>query len=634
MNQLQISIHNHFKNHRIVFWYDLKKELRSEFEEMILPGIEMIELNNNEFGIKHLVLKEKPDQKFLIYYEGPQPDDLDNWLLDVQLAYATLNTDQTALWMADIGLADEFLKVLQDHLEFFNSENRRSRLKAVKSDDDTASTLMMKMVSICTGTEPRLNEILEELLKDLADKKNEKYELIRRFALKSFLWDQTERYFGYKTGDPSIPDFAIELFQSCYFLMLGLDSNLGKDTLVFLKRWKDSISHHEDFEKLSKEYAEVLNIEKDLAGRNYKSLVELDLFEEIDKKIISDLSQDISKRTITRNECSEIIRKRRLTHWFKNYLHFYEALDNANNFIALLDELDLTIHTLDEGIQKYTKTWFRLDQYYRKFIYHTRKSGNSAILEKVNGLVEKLYSNNYLLKLNNSWQQVLDKNTTWGFTSFLVQNRFFEEQVLNPFVKNKKKVYVIISDAFRFEAAEEFCGMLRREDRYDVEVKSMVSMLPSYTQLGMAALLPNKSLTISEKDANTILVDGQSSQGTANRDKILKQELAHASALQSSEFLSTSRDEFRETMKENDVFYIYHNRIDAVGDRLESEDKVFEAVEDTFSDLINIIKKLTAANATNIIVTTDHGFIYQDAELDEGDFLVDEVKGHEIIFRN
>ena len=45
------------------------------------------ELNNNEYGVKYKILREQPEQKFLLYREGPQPADLENWLLDVQLAH-------------------------------------------------------------------------------------------------------------------------------------------------------------------------------------------------------------------------------------------------------------------------------------------------------------------------------------------------------------------------------------------------------------------------------------------------------------------------------------------------------------------------------------------------------------------
>ena len=75
-----------FEKHRIVFWYDDNHELRADFEAFQLDGIEKIELKNNEFGVKYRILREQPDQKFLLYQASPQPDYLDNWLLDVLLA--------------------------------------------------------------------------------------------------------------------------------------------------------------------------------------------------------------------------------------------------------------------------------------------------------------------------------------------------------------------------------------------------------------------------------------------------------------------------------------------------------------------------------------------------------------------
>lgn len=88
MNKIGQALERLFQRHRIVFWYDAKQELRHEYEALSLPDVQKIELEDNEFGVKHRVLKEEPDQKFLLYHEGKQPDDLDNWLLDVLLAQA------------------------------------------------------------------------------------------------------------------------------------------------------------------------------------------------------------------------------------------------------------------------------------------------------------------------------------------------------------------------------------------------------------------------------------------------------------------------------------------------------------------------------------------------------------------
>ena len=73
-----------------------------------LPGVEKIELANNEFGVKYRVLREQPEQKFLLFKDGPEPEYLANWLLDVQLASgSTFRTDQVALWLAELELGPD-----------------------------------------------------------------------------------------------------------------------------------------------------------------------------------------------------------------------------------------------------------------------------------------------------------------------------------------------------------------------------------------------------------------------------------------------------------------------------------------------------------------------------------------------
>ena len=99
------ALGNLFEKQRIVFWYDTRREFRADFESLELPGVEKIELANNEFGVKYRVLRELPEQKFLLFKDGPEPALLENWLLDVQLASGgTFRTDQVALWLAELGL--------------------------------------------------------------------------------------------------------------------------------------------------------------------------------------------------------------------------------------------------------------------------------------------------------------------------------------------------------------------------------------------------------------------------------------------------------------------------------------------------------------------------------------------------
>jgi uncharacterized protein (TIGR02687 family) len=151
----------------------------------------------------------------------------------------------------------------------------------------------------------------------------------------------------------------------------------------------------------------------------------------------------------------------------------------------------------------------------------------------------------------------------------------------------------------------------------------------------MAALLPHQTLALTADLSPAVLVDGARSQGTENRKAILEQALpGRATALQAEEFLALSREESRTLFRDYDVVYVYHNQIDAMGDKRDTEERVFEAVEDALAELIRLIKKATNANASNLLVTADHGFLYQHRALDESDFASQEPVGAQITTQN
>lgn len=637
--QITHALSRLFDKHRIVFWYDTKQELRGDFEAVSIPDVEKAEIANNEYGLKYRVLRESPDQKFLLYKEGPQPEDLDNWLLDVQLAHGEFRTDQVAIWLSELELGLEFAEVAQAHAEFFQAIKRKEALKKLLKPDDTAGQLRLKMLAVCAGSEPRMDSVVETLLQQLAEERDDGIRLIERCGLDSFLWEQLTRFYGYEASEPSLRDFVIELFKSCYAMTVVGERTDGEvkltgDALVFLKRWKDSRQFEQGFETLSAECAEVLGIEQDLGKRDFRDLVELDYFRLIDQKIISDLVRAVVGRTVTSGDVALWVRQRRQGHWYGEFRHLYEAIEFAARFVQMLGEARLTMDSLSDGVQRYSRSWFQLDQLYRKFTYHVRMSGQASLMGELSEQVENLYSNNYLLKLGDGFQVHVDAAPRWEAYPVVQQKAFFEHWV-RPYLRKDKRICVIISDAMRYEIGDELLGLIRQEDRYSAELEPALSTLPSYTQLGMAALLPNRSLAIADNDTGTVLVDGQSSQGTINRTKILQAALdGRGQAVKAEDFMQLNRDDSRELLKGNDVLYIYHNRIDHTGDKMHSEGQAFEAAEQTLGDLIRLIKKLTAANANNLLITADHGFIYQNRELDESDFLGDVVSGDDIRYRD
>lgn len=645
-----------FSKHRVVFWYDDKQELRTDFETLELEDVKKVEINNNEFSLKHQILRDEPKLRFLVYKEGSQPEPVKNWLYDIELANTVFKTDQNAIWLSELELPSEFAEIVQQHSAFFEpdgnskdalpkAEERRAVLKSLLESDDTLSRVRLKMLAVATGAkhkgDVRLDVALELLMAEKAEVKT--YKFLERCNLHHFLWEQVKNYYGYNSDSPSVMDFVFELFKFSYCAELptglqgtSLDSdtaklqNMTNNALVFFKRWKDSRTHQSTFEWLSEQCATVMNIEDDLQYRSLKDVLDLDYFRVIDKKVIHELVNGVAKRTLSQGEVALWCRQRRQGHWYKEFELLYDAVDVASQFFALLDTTQLEMPSASAAVQHYTTHWFKLDQLYRKYIFALKASSQHTLLSSLTEQIENLYINNYVQPLTNGWQQHVNDMDVWRVAGVDPQSRFFNKYVETKYLNKNKRVCVIISDAFRYEAGEEMVSRIRQEDRYEATLNHALSALPSYTQLGMASLLPQSAaypLRLAESKG-TVLMGELSTQGTDNRDKVLKTiHSERASAIQAKDLLEMSQSNSRELLKANDVLYIYHNRIDHAGDKMQSEGEAFEATEKTFDDLIKLIKKLANANANNVLITADHGFIYQNSALDNSDFSEKEIEG-------
>ena len=626
-----------FDRHRIVFWTDAARELRGTFDALQLEGVEKIALANNEFGVKHRILREEPRHRFLIYREGPEPDRIDNWLLDVQLAHGAFKADQAALWLTDLGLGLEMEGAVRGHEEFFRSGKRLDQLRAMVRSDDRLEAIKLKMLVVCVraGEGAAFDEVVEQLLADLASDSDDAIRLIERVKLADFLWQLIGRHFNYHAPNPSVGDLAITLFKSAHSAGLGGTPQLSPEALVFFKRWKNNRHNAAAFEKLSADYAEVLPVRDDLAGRDFRQLMELDTFEDVDRAIVVALVRGVAGKTLANGDVTGWIRQRRQSHWYERYKDLYEAVGFASEFQFALSQVNLEMVSLAEGISRYASTWFRIDQLYRKFIGHMQRSAQASLMAELFEQVENHYVNSYLLRLNDAWQVHIDAAAAWDAPGIVRQRDFYQTHV-GEYRRKGQKICVIVSDAMRYEIAEELLGRVRALNRYDADLQPMLGSLPTYTQLGMASLLPNRELRIADNDTSAVIIDGQSSLGLENRKKILARgrEGDRTTALMADELMAMPKDECRALFRDHDVIYVYHNRIDAIGDKPATEEHVFDAAEDTLEAMVQLVKKLTAANATSLLITADHGFIYQHRPIEESDFSGAEVAGDAILFRN
>ncbi len=128
----------------------------------------------------------------------------------------------------------------------------------------------------------------------------------------------------------------------------------------------------------------------------------------------------------------------------------------------------------------------------------------------------------------------------------------------------------------------------------------------------MAQLLPMREITFAEGSA---IVDGIKTEGIVNRRQILVKRNPAAAAEQFSTIQSKPQEELRELFKHK-IVYVYHDVIDARGDKSSSEDRTFLAVDETIDELGKFIKLLHVTyNVARVIVTADHGFLYKTGQL-------------------
>src|SRR5690625_242061 len=624
MSALNENLKNAFQQHRVVFWYDATGESQEQYEDVELDDVEKVTVNHNAFALKHKILRQEKSKKFLLYFPYERPGNENNWLLDIELSHFVFDTEQSALYLQEMGLDYTYKSFVKDHLGFFGAKERRQRFVDLFNKTDSAEILKYKMISIVLGTD---NYDLQTLVQAYANSYFTNLDNItrdlERYNLMDFIWREIGKKYRYKKGEQNIYDLIIEVFENSF--PLTKKSGLTADAKLILSSWRDSYTMRESYQKMSAEIAGILKIEDVLQNALLEQIVEDELFELTDQKIIFELVHHLLNQDISEDRFQKIIKTRESKFWFTTYKHLYRALENA---FALFEEIDRTqreYETAEKALKAYVEHDYKIDFYYRKFYEHFHQAEKQNIIKHLIEKVEKIYVNDWLFGQGNAYQKLLNEKTEWRFHQMVMQRDFFRT-IVRPILE-KQKIVVIISDALRYECGVELAGEINKISKFKAAIEPMISSLPSYTQLGMASLLPHDKLSF-EADSDRVLADGVSASGTDSREKILIYHTQRtARALQAREFTQMKTSERRELIRDHEIIYLYSNKIDKTGDDKMTENEVFNAVRTEIEHLKDLVVAVTSANASRILITSDHGFIYQDSPVEESDFLETKFKG-------
>jgi uncharacterized protein (TIGR02687 family) len=152
--------------------------------------------------------------------------------------------------------------------------------------------------------------------------------------------------------------------------------------------------------------------------------------------------------------------------------------------------------------------------------------------------------------------------------------------------------------------------------RFEAQLNSQLGVLPSYTALGMASLMPHENLSC--KPNGDIQMDGQPEAPLDQRSRIL--ESFQGVAVKADGLLEMKKEEGREFVKDCRLVYIYHNTIDATGDSASTEAETFGAVRQAIDEIGTLVAYvINTLNGHHVVITADLGFLFSETAPGEPD---------------
>ena len=657
--RIQTALAALYQDCTTVFWHDIDSEFSTSIDALQLDGVQIVRLDDSPALRVKLQIEAAPSQRWLFYSNRPEPEPTKDWLLDVRLRAKPFRADSMSILLEDLGLATQSLRThLKDRAKFLRAKDRLDRLKKWVLPGDSAVDLDCKMLAVLSrADQPELFAMLQRLygamvtdgVADLAAQPKAWQEIAANDLTPAF-WDLVQLQLGYLDAKPSLRDLLIRILVTDFCRSLDGDipkqlthlllpeRTLAANASVFIGRWRSDIAQYANYNALADAVASELSLDSLLGGLSAEQLAECMTFENVELRVVQDLkTRIVAGAGANMDVVRALMARRRDGHWANRMLASandktkalaacYDALAAAADFLTLkaAHAAGFSFSDAATAFGQYRDSLFRFDQLYRHF--HTAADAVEptgwAVLHELRQSIESLYSGWYVPQLGIAWAKVVEGPegllSQWTLPDVVPQQAFFDRKVMPLYDGSVKRVFVVISDALRFEVAQELVQQINSKNRLKASLDCMLGVLPSYTALGMAALLPHQTLAYKEGVNLDVLADGHSVATLEQRNEHLK--AFGGMAVKADDLLALGKEKGRALVKDQRLVYVYHDRIDMIGDKQASETMTFEAAAQTVQELSQVLSFIiNTLNGSTVLVTADHGFMYQESALQESD---------------
>ncbi len=662
LNQIIEKLNKEFsgESRKLVFWYDDNGDFAGDIDSVELKNARVYRLTpTNQFRTKIFLERQDKTTNYLIYAPFPKPPVEQNHLEDTLLYSKRFYADRASLISADLGIQEKYRPVIQKYIKFFGEKKRMQRFYDLEIENFTEETIEIALMSaLCQLRVASFEEVVRILLagnangleifgkgksarseRFLGTETNQDGNMLagskilaefKKYKLLDAFWKQCENNFGYVDNEPTLEKLVMTLFVTYTAKYVKTDlpqswkpflSYKPGNIMIFLDSLMNNVLYRDFYDKLSV-YAETeLSADKVFSDLSTDSFAECDTFLCVDQMIIKWLNERLlNEDTGARLDgmsIPEVCQFRRKKHFASKTGMSYTLLEAAWHLVCTVNYQ--SAKELKDIQEKYITADYRIDMWYRIFIHNLDQTAHIEGFEELRELVENIYTNEYLDSLLPAWNAAL--NLSAIREGIPQQKNFYSTRVSSA----KERIVVIISDAMRFEVGKSLAEKLEQDPNSTVSMGAQLSMLPSYTALGMAALLPHRTLEMT--DDYKILADGKPTDSILAREAVLKMYQPQSVCIQFDDLKHRKTvTELRSILTGKQVVYVYHNQIDARGENLRTEDEVFNACDEAIDEIVTMIHRIaTSGNTYRFLVTADHGFLYKRDVLSESDKISSEA---------
>lgn len=626
-----------FYKRRIIFWYDEDREFEDKLGDIEIANAKLLVLTGtNNFAAKKLLTVDDTTSNYLVYSPITYESLEDDWLLNIELYSEEFRADLISIWMNEMDLpaTPDFRRLVKVYKKFFGAQPRRAAFTKLNKGITTASQMHLAVMSaICGTTDMQPGSIVQAVIRGGTDMaSNEVFQSLRSYGAEEPFWALVKQASGYNEGeDASIARMVTHILLTATTRTLRIEYLAGLDSFIstphqawcydFVSEWIAEEEKPELIEIL-RNVEEELNLRKRFQQIPIEDLVRTEVFPCVNECILTQLMTEISNHIINVDVITSTVEKRRTLAWYDEVKCYYEGILQVAKMQAFFLEHSAGFHTVEarKVWKEYTEDYYHMDTYYRQYHLAFGKSltvGNDHLddlFKQVTDKVEGLYTHWFLGELGNNWSDACaDELAQYGRVLEVPQQVDFYGQIENE----DNRIFVIISDAFRYEVAASLAEQLRQETQSKVALRACAGIFPTVTKFGMAALLPHKELTVEERSSGglQILADGMSTEA-GNRDRVLKAANSNSVALKYTDIAPMKRAERSALVKGMDVVYIYHDKVDEASHT--SDSMVFPACDDAIEEIKNIVRIIrNEFSGTRVYITADHGFLYTYSPLSE-----------------